>query len=220
MSPRTLDLTDRLYAYMLDVALREQPLQRRLREVTEGLPGASMQISPEQGQLMAFLVRLIGARRGIEVGTFTGYSALAVALALPEDGELICCDVNAETTAVARRFWAEANVASRIDLRLAPALDTLDALLVKGEEGKFDFVFIDADKGNYDAYYERALRLLRGGGLAMIDNVLWGGAVANPRDRDASTQAIRKLNAKIRDDQRVDMVLVPIGDGLTLVRKR
>lgn len=220
MSPRTLDLTDRLYAYLLDVALREQPLQRRLREVTEGLPGASMQISPEQGQLMAFLVRLIGARRGIEVGTFTGYSALAVALALPEDGELICCDVNAETTAVARRFWAEAKVASRIDLRLAPALDTLDALLVNGEEGKFDFVFIDADKGNYDAYYERALRLLRVGGLAMIDNVLWGGAVANPRDRDSSTQAIRKLNAKIRDDQRVDMVLVPIGDGLTLVRKR
>lgn len=179
-----------------------------------------MQISPDQGQFMALLARLIGARRAIEIGTFTGYSALAVALALPEDGRLICCDINAETTALARRFWAEAGVAAKIDLRIAPATETLDALLAAGEAGRFDMVFIDADKTAYDGYYERALGLLRAGGLVVIDNVLWDGAVADPRETGASTRALRALNAKIRDDQRVDASLVAIGDGVTLARKR
>ena len=220
MSTRTLNLTDRLYDYLLGAALRETEVQRRLREATRGIDGAEMQIAPEQAQLMGFAARLMGARRAIEIGTFTGYSALAVALALPEDGKLICCDINHETTSVARRFWAEARVAAKIDLRLGPARETLDALLVAGGEGSFDLAFIDADKPGYDGYYERCLRLLRPGGLAMIDNMLWGGTVADARRRDASTQAIRALTTKIRDDERVDMCLVPIGDGLMLARKR
>ena len=166
------------------------------------------------------LVRLIGVRRAVEVGTYTGYSALAVALAMPADGRLICCDVNAETTKVAREHWVKAGVADKIDLRIAPALATLDTLLAGKEAGQFDMAFIDADKTNYDAYYERCLRLLRIGGLILIDNVLWGGAVADPGDREASTQVIRALNAKIQADERVDMCLLPIGDGLTLARKR
>jgi caffeoyl-CoA O-methyltransferase len=220
MSPRTIEMTDRLYDYVMATGLREDQVQRRLREVTAKMPGAGMQIAPDQGQFMAMIVRLIGARRAIEVGTFTGYSALSMAQALPADGRLICCDVNAETTAVAREHWAKAGVADRIDLRIAPALATLDSLLAGGETGKFDLAFIDADKPNYDGYYERCLRLLRPGGLIMIDNVLWSGAVADARDRDASTQAIRALNAKIHDDERVDMCLLPIGDGLMLARKR
>jgi predicted O-methyltransferase YrrM len=220
MSPRTLGLTDKLYDYVIDATVREHPVLARLREATARMPGAGMQISPDQGQFMGFLARLIGVRRAIEVGTYTGYSALAVALALPDDGKLICCDVNAETTRVGQRFWGEAGVAGRIDLRIAPAIETLDALLAAGEADRFDMVFIDADKPAYDAYYERALRLLRTGGLIVIDNVLWDGAVADPKDKSASTKALRALNAKIRDDQRVDCSLVTIGDGVMLARKR
>ena len=224
MSPRAPRMTDRLYDYLLDASLRELPIQKTLRDVTEDMPGASMQISPDQGQFMALIARMIGARRAIEVGTFTGYSALAVALAMPPDGRLVCCDLNAETTSVARRFWTEAGVADKIDLRIAPALKTLDALLAEGGPGKgagqYDMMFIDADKTGYDAYYERGLQLLRAGGVMLIDNVLWGGSVADPKDRDASTEAIRALNVKIRDDKRVDQTLLTIGDGLTVVRKR
>jgi caffeoyl-CoA O-methyltransferase len=179
-----------------------------------------MQISPEQGALMQMLVRLTGATRTIEVGTFTGYSALVVAEALPPHGRVIACDVSDEWTSIGRRYWQEAGVADRIDLRLKPALETLDALLAAGESGRFDFAFIDADKSNYDGYYERALRLLRPGGLVGVDNTLWSGAVVDASRDDADTLAIRALNEKIRHDDRVEMVLVPIGDGLTLARKR
>jgi caffeoyl-CoA O-methyltransferase len=179
-----------------------------------------MQISPEQGQFMALLVELIGARRILEVGTFTGYSALAVALALPPDGRVITCDINEEMTAIARRYWAEAGVADKIDLRLAPAIDTLDELLAEGQAGQFDFAFIDADKTNYLAYYERTLELLRSGGLIAIDNVLWNGAVADPERQDDDTSAIRALNEAVHADDRVSLSLLPISDGLTLARKR
>lgn len=179
-----------------------------------------MQISPEQGQFMAFLARLTGARRVVEVGTFTGYSALTVALALPADGRLVACDVSAEWTAIGRRYWEEAGVADKIDMRLAPALETLDALLTDGHADTFDMAFIDADKENYGAYYERCLRLIRPGGLIMVDNVLWGGSVADPDRDDGDTNAIRALNRALRDDDRVDFSLVPIGDGLSLARKR
>jgi caffeoyl-CoA O-methyltransferase len=220
MSNRTIAMTDPLYDYLLANALRESALQRELREETARLPGAGMQIAPEQGQLMALLVELIGARRALEIGSFTGYSALCVALALPPDGRLVACDISEEYTAIARRYWARAGVADRIDLRLAPALETLDSLIAEGASGSFDFAFIDADKTNYDAYYERVLRLLRPGGLVAIDNVLWGGSVADPSARDADTEALRALNAKLRDDARVTISLVPIGDGLMLARRR
>jgi caffeoyl-CoA O-methyltransferase len=220
MSSRTLELTDRLYDYLLDISLREPPLLAELRAETATLPLAEMQISPEQGQFMAFLVETIGARRTVEVGTFTGYSALCVALALPPDGRVIACDVSEEYTAVARRYWSRAGVAGRIDLRLAPALDTLAALLAEGGAGSIDFAFIDADKREYDAYYEAILELLRPGGLVAIDNVLWGGAVANPAKQDEDTRAIRALNEKLRNDSRVSLTLLPVGDGLTLARKR
>jgi predicted O-methyltransferase YrrM len=220
MSNRTIGLSDAVYDYLLRKSLREPELLRRLREETARLTEwASMQIAPEQGQFMALLVRLIGARRAIEIGTFTGYSALAVALAMPEDGRLLCCDVSKEFTDMARRYWAEGGVASRIELRLQPALKTLDELLAGGAAGSFDFAFIDADKSNYDGYYERALALLRPGGLLAIDNVLWSGAVADPAADDPSTTAIRRLNDKIHADRRVAISLVPIGDGLTLARK-
>jgi len=220
MSNRSIALSDALYGYLLENSLRETDVMRRLREETARLPGAGMQIGPEQGQFMALLVQLMGARRCLEVGTFTGYSALAVAQALPADGRLVACDVNEKTTAVARRYWQEAGVADRIDLRLAPARETLDGLLAGGEASRFDFAFIDADKTNYDAYYEAALKLLRPGGLVAIDNVLWGGAVINSSDDDADTRAIRALNAKIAADQRVSCSLLPLGDGLTLALKR
>ncbi len=220
MSRRTLSLDDRLYAYLLDHSLREPAVMRRLREETARHPHAVMQVSPEQAQLMGFLVRLTGVRRALEVGTFTGYSALAVALALPPEGRLLTCDVSAEYTAVARRYWHEAGVADRIDLRLAPARDTLDALLTDGAAGTFDFAFIDADKAGYDAYYERILVLLRPGGLGLFDNTLWSGKVADPAVDDADTRAIRALNDKLHHDDRIDLSLLPVGDGLTLVRKR
>lgn len=220
MTRRNIELTDKLHDYLLSVSLREPALLRRLRQETALLPEAGKQIAPEQGQFMALLVRLIGARRCLEIGTFTGYSALAVALALPEEGRIIACDINPETTAVAKRYWQEAGMAARIDLRLGPALATLDALLAAGEDGSFDFAFIDADKANYDFYYERSLRLLRPGGLMMLDNVLWHGAVADAANDSADTKALRALNAKIHGDARVDMCLLTIGDGLTLVRPR
>jgi caffeoyl-CoA O-methyltransferase len=220
MSRQTLTLSDALYDYLLSVSLREPPLLYRLREETAALPHAVMQISPEQGQFMALLAELVGARRVLEVGTFTGYSALVVALALPADGRIITCDVDEEMTAIARRYWAEGGVADKIDLRLGPAVDTLDALLSDGGADTFDFAFVDADKENYDAYYKRALALLRQGGLMVIDNVLWSGAVADPNQKDADTNAIRALNAKLHGDQRVSLSLLPVSDGITLARKR
>ena len=220
MSRQTLTLSDALYDYLLSVSLREPPLLYRLREETAALPHAVMQISPEQGQFMALLAELVGARRVLEVGIFTGYSALVVALALPTDGRIITCDVDEEMTAIARRYWAEGGVADKIDLRLGPAVDTLDALLSDGGADTFDFAFVDADKENYDAYYERALALLRQGGLMVIDNVLWSGAVADPNQKDADTNAIRALNAKLHGDQRVSLSLLPVSDGITLARKR
>jgi len=213
-------MTDVLTGYLFDHGVRESPAAGALRAETAKLPWAMMQISPEQGALMQMLMRLIGARRTLEVGTFTGYSALVVAEALPSDGCVIACDVSEEWTAIGRRYWAEAGVADRIDLRIRPAIETLDALVAAGESGRFDFAFIDADKSNYDAYYERALTLLRQGGLVGVDNTLWSGAVADPTRTDDDTRAIRALNSKIRNDARVDMVLLPIGDGLTLARKR
>jgi predicted O-methyltransferase YrrM len=220
MPKRTIELTEKLDDYLLGVSLRENEVQRRLREETARLPMAGMQIAPDQGQLMALLARLVGARACLEIGTFTGYSALAVALALPPDGRIIACDVNPETTAVAQRYWREAGVADKIELKLAPALATLDALLAARQDGRFDFAFIDADKENYDAYYERVLRLLRPGGLVVIDNVLWGGAVADKRRKDPETAALRALNAKLHRDERIDLALLPLADGITLARKR
>ncbi|EDP66245.1 O-methyltransferase, family 3 [alpha proteobacterium BAL199] len=220
MSPRTLTLDDTLYAYVNDIGGREPEIGRKLREKTQSMPMAGMQIAPDQGNALAMLVELIGARRAIEVGTFTGYSALRTALALPADGELVCCDVSDEWTAIGRPFWEEAGVAGKIDLRIAPAVETLDGLIANGWTGTVDFMFIDADKSNYDAYYERALVLVRTGGLIAVDNVLWSGAVIDDSDQSADTKAIRALNKKIHSDDRVTMALLPIGDGLTLARKR
>ncbi len=219
MSRRTIEMNDAVWQYLLEAA-EEPPILGRLRAETAELPMGGMQISPEQGRFMALLVELVGARRCLEIGVFTGYSSLAVALALPADGKIVACDVSEEWTAVARRYWAEAGVASKIHLRLAPATQTLDALVASGERGRFDFAFIDADKTGYDAYYERCLELLRPGGLIAIDNTLWGGKVADPSVNDESTVAIRALNAKARSDPRVSASLVPIGDGLLLARKR
>jgi caffeoyl-CoA O-methyltransferase len=223
MSNRTLTLTDELYQYVLSVSLREPELLRRLREETAQLPEHRMQISPEQGQFMALLVKLLSARRVVEVGTFTGYSALVMALALPAEGRLIACDVNETWTAIARRYWQEAGVAAKIDLRLAPAIATLDQLLAFGRGGTWrgtvDFVFIDADKTNYSLYFERALELVRPGGLIAIDNVLWSGKVLDQNERDADTEAIRRFNQERLADQRVSLSLLPIADGLTLALK-
>ena len=220
MSRRTLQIDETLQQYLIDHSVREHPAQAALREATASHPHAGMQIAPEQGQFMALLVKLTGARRAIEIGVFTGYSALTVALALPEDGSLLACDISDEYTRVGRPFWQQAGVARKIDLKLAPALQTLDAQLVAGAAGQFDFAFIDADKTGYDAYYERCLQLLRTGGLIAIDNTLWNGSVARPAAGDADTAALQALNAKLHADQRVDLSLLPIGDGLTLARKR
>jgi O-methyltransferase len=220
MTNRTIPVDERLHGYLLEHSLRESHVKRRLREVTASLERSGMQIAPEQGQLMALLVELIGARRIIEIGTFTGYSALCMAEAMPADGTLICCDLSEEWTGIARGFWREAGVAERIDLRLAPALETLDALLAQGGEGQFDMAFIDADKTNYTRYFDRCLALMRPGGLILLDNTLWGGRVADPDDQDEETRAIRALNDRLLGDPRVTPSLVPIGDGLTLARKR
>jgi predicted O-methyltransferase YrrM len=200
-------------------SVREHPAQAALREATRNHPHAGMQISPDQGQLMALLVRLLGARRTIEIGVFTGYSALCVALALPEDGRVLACDINDEYVGVGRPHWQAAGVAHKIDVVLGPALETLDARLAAGEAGEYDFAFIDADKTGYDAYYERCLQLLRAGGLVAIDNVLWSGAVAQPA-RDTDTAALQALNDKLHADARVDLAMVAISDGITLARKR
>jgi caffeoyl-CoA O-methyltransferase len=220
MSNRSIPLTDSLYEYLIDVSLREPALLLALREETAGMRNRSMQISPEQGQFMALLARLAGAKRCLEIGVFTGYSSLAVALALPEDGRIVACDVSEEWTAVARRYWAAAGMDHKIDLRLAPALQTLDALVADGQSGRFDLAFIDADKERYLEYYERVLRLLRPGGLVAVDNTLWSGRVADPEVADEDTVALRHFNECLHRDERVDLSLVPIGDGLTLARKR
>ncbi|MFO0989216.1 MAG: class I SAM-dependent methyltransferase [Alphaproteobacteria bacterium] len=210
----------RLEDYILANGLREHPAQKALRAATARMPMGGMQIGAPQGALMALLAQAIGATRCIEIGVFTGYSALSVALALPPEGRIVACDVSEDYTAVGRRFWARAGVAGKIDLRLGPAVETVDALLEAGEAGRFDFAFIDADKTNYDAYYEGCLKLLRPGGIVAVDNVLWGGSVADPKRNDADTRAIKRLNAKIRKDERVTMCLVPISDGVTLALKR
>lgn len=220
MSRETLSLDDALSDYVLSVSLREPDVLRRLRAETGAMPNAQMQLAPEQGQLLGLLVKLIGARRTLEVGVFTGYSSLSVALALPPDGTIIACDMNAEWTAIARRYWEAAGVAHKIDLRLAPALETLDGLIADGAAGAFDFAFIDADKERYAAYYERALTLLRPGALIAFDNVLQNGRVADPEAQGANVRAIRALNASLHNDPRIDPSLLPIGDGLTLARKR
>jgi predicted O-methyltransferase YrrM len=219
MSRRTIEMTDALWSYLVQAA-KEPPVLARLRAETARLPMGGMQISPEQGRFMALLAEVVGARRCIEVGVFTGYSSLVVALSLPADGKIIACDINEEWTSIARRYWEEAGVASKIELRLAPAAQSLDALIAAGERGKFDFAFIDADKAGYDVYYERCLELLRPGGLIAIDNALWGGKVADSGVNDESTSAIRALNAKASADARVSASLVPIGDGLLLARKK
>jgi predicted O-methyltransferase YrrM len=216
---RTLNLTESLYQYVLDHSLREHPAQSALRIATSSHRAAGMQIAPEQGQLMALLIKLMGARRTIEVGVFTGYSALTVALALPPDGRVLACDINDEYTRIGKPYWQQAGVAEKIELHLAPALQTLDARLDAGEAGNYDFAFIDADKSNYDAYYERCLRLVRCGGLIAIDNTLWDGAVAS-RSHDLDTLALQALNAKLHVDARIELSMLPIADGLTLALKR
>ena len=220
MLKKTLGLDNQVYNYLLSTSLREADILRQLREETANHPYAMMQIAPEQGQFMALLVQLLGAKKTLEVGVFTGYSSLCVALALPKDGKVIACDISEEYTAVGRRYWQAAGVADKIDLRIAPALETLDKLLEAGEAGTFDFAFIDADKENYEGYYERSLQLIRKGGLIAIDNVLWGGRVADSQVQDSSTQAIREFNQKLHQDSRVTLSLVPIADGLTLALKR
>src|SRR5205809_2796684 len=205
MSSRSIGLSDELHDYVVRVGLREPRVLTRLRERTAELPQSEMQISPEQGAVMAILVRLMGARRCLEIGTFTGYSSTAVALALPPDGRLVCCDVSREWTDIARETWTDAGIADRIELRLGPAMDTLDGMLADGAAGTFDYAFIDADKPNYDGYVERALRLVRSGGLIAIDNTLWSGRVADPSVNDESTNAIRALNEKLGGDERVEV---------------
>ena len=220
MSITHTQVSQEMWDYIRQVSLREPDVLRRLREETASHPHVSCQIAAEQGQFMALLIHLLGAKRTLEIGTFTGYSSTAVALALPDDGKLIACDINAEWTSVARRYWREAGVEHKIDLRLAPAVRTLDGLLAEGRAGTFDFAFIDADKSNYDAYYERCLQLLRPGGLIAIDNVLWHGRVIDPAAQEEDVLAVRALNRKLHDDERVWLSMVPIGDGLTLACKR
>jgi caffeoyl-CoA O-methyltransferase len=220
MSNRTLQVTDEIYDYLIDISLREPVVLTELREWTAEHPRYPMQIAPEQGQFMGLLVALMGARRCLEIGVFTGYSSLAVALSLPEDGSIVACDVSEEYTAVAREFWNKAGVAGKIDLRLAPATETLDELLAAGEAGQFDFAFIDADKSSYLGYFERCLALLRPGGLIAVDNTLWSGRLVDGREQDEDCRALREFNRALHGDDRIDLSLVPIGDGLTLARKR
>ena len=220
MTRRTMSLTDELYDYILSVSLREPDVLRRLREEMARHDRADLQIAPEQGQFMAMLVKLMGAKRTLEVGVFTGYSALWVALALPEEGQIIACDINEEWTAIAQAYWEEAGVAHKVDLRLAPAAETLKHLIEHGERGQFDFAFIDADKAGYGTYYEYCLELIRPGGLIALDNVLRHGRVVEEGAQDENTVTMRALNRELHTDERVDISLVPIADGLTLARKR
>lgn len=219
MSRKTLPLTPRLYDYLLSVGVREHPVLRRLAAETDKMAEANMRIAPEQGAFMALLVQLTGAKRCLEIGVFTGYSALAVALALPGDGRLLACDVNEKWTTMARRYWAEAGVEDKIHLHLAPALKTLDDLLAEGAAGSFDFAFLDADKTGYAAYYERVLELLRPGGLMIADNVLYNGHLADPNKTSANIEALREFNAALHRDQRITLAMIPVADGLTLAVK-
>lgn len=219
MSTRTITVDERLYAYMLDVGVREQAILSELREATADHEWAVMQISPEQGQLMQMLVRMLGARNCIEIGTFTGYSALAMALALPDDGRLIACDISEEFTQIGVPYWEKAGVRGKIDLRIAPATETLDAMIAAGEAGGYDFAFIDADKPGYPDYYARCLQLMRPGGVIAVDNVFMDGKAADPETDSENARAMRTFNAMLKDDPRVDISLIPIGDGLTLARK-
>ena len=219
MSTATIILDEKLREYLLNVSVKESEILRELREETAQMEYSAMQISPEQGSFMAFLVGLINGKRTLDIGVFTGYSSLVVALALPEDGYVTACDINIEWTDIARKYWKLAQVEDKIDLRIAPALETLDELLTEGCRGTYDFSFIDADKINYQQYYERSLELVRSGGLIAIDNVLWGGSVIDDSIQDSSTKAIRKFNKKLYQDERVSISMVPIGDGLTLARK-
>ncbi|MBT5434477.1 MAG: class I SAM-dependent methyltransferase [Alphaproteobacteria bacterium] len=220
MKRKTIGLSDDLFDYVIATTHRDDEVLRDLRVETAGLAAGRMQIAPDQGQFMAMLASLIGATWAIEVGVFTGYSGLSVARALGNDGHLLACDVSEEWTAIARRHWQTAGVDDRIDLRLAPAVETLDNLIAEGQSGTYDMAFIDADKANYDAYYERCLALVRSGGLVLVDNVLWGGSVIEPDDDSDDTTAIRALNVKMGVDERIDMVMLPVGDGLSIARKR
>ncbi|MBV6627205.1 MAG: class I SAM-dependent methyltransferase [Rivularia sp. (in: Bacteria)] len=220
MTKQTLGLENHIYQYLLSVSIREPDILKKLREETANHPRNIMQISPEQGQFMALLVQLMGAKKALDIGVFTGYSSLVVALALPPAGKMVACDVSEEYTSIARRYWEQAGIADKIDLHIAPAIATLDKLITEGETDSFDFAFIDADKSSYDDYYERALKLIRPGGLIAIDNVLWSGRVADSQIDDNRTKKIRALNKKIHQDDRVTISMVPIGDGLTLARKR
>ncbi len=220
MASSTLFLNQPIYDYLCSVSVRESELFSALRKETAQLEMAVMQITPEQGQFMTLLTRLIGARRAIEIGTFTGYSALSITIGLPDDGKLIACDISDEWTRIGKPYWQQAGQADKIDLRLAPALKTLDDLLSSGQAEAFDLAFIDADKVNYLNYYERCFRLLRPGGLIMVDNVLWGGSVVDETNQNPDTCAIREFNQFVHQDARVEISLVPIGDGLTLVRKK
>ena len=219
MTSRSIHLTDKLYDYLLAVSLRDDKLLRRLRRETERMPMGGMQIAREQGQFMGLLVELMGAKKALEVGTFTGYSSLCVARALPADGRLVCCDVSEAFTRIARKYWQEAGVARKVTLELGPALRTLDRLIAGGSAGSFDFAFIDADKPNYRNYYERCLELVRPGGLIAVDNVLWGGRVADARQKDADTKAIRAFNRRLKEDRRILLSMLPLGDGLSLALK-
>lgn len=220
MSNKSIALNDRVYDYFLSVSLREPAILQQLREETASHPRSMMQIAPDQGQFLALLIQLIGAKKALEIGVFTGYSSLSVALALPEDGKIIACDVSEEYTSIARRYWQAAGVSDKINLRIQPAIQTLDELLAEGVAETFDFAFIDADKENYDNYYERCLKLIRQGGLIVIDNVLWSGQVADPNIQDKSTTAIRAFNKKLHQDERISLSMIPIADGLSLARKR
>jgi predicted O-methyltransferase YrrM len=219
LSNRTLSIDDRVYDYLLSVSLKESELLTQLREETAGIEFSEMQIAPEQGQFMALLVKLMGARRALEIGTFTGYSSVVIASALPEDGELVCCDDSEEWTSMARKYWQQAGLEDRINFKLGDASRTLQAMVDEGREGTFDFIFIDADKQNYPLYYELSLKLLRAGGLIAVDNTLWSGDVADPGNDEPGTRAIRRFNEMLRQDERVEISLVTIGDGLTLVHK-
>jgi len=220
MANTTIGLSPDLAAYVVEFGTREPQVLARLREETAAVPQHDMQIAPEEGAFLAMLVQLVGARRCIEVGTFTGYSSTAVALALPPDGQIVCCDVSQEWTSMARRYWDEAGVAGKVDLRIAPAAETLDQLVADGGVDSYDFAFVDADKSGYDGYYERLLRLVRPGGLIVFDNTLWGGEVISPDAQDKDTRAIRDLNAKLAADERITVCLLPVADGVTLARRR
>lgn len=220
MSSKLLNLTPLLHQYLLNMSLRENPILKELRDETHKLTNFNMQIAPEQGQFMALLVELIGAKKTLEVGTFTGYSALVIALALPQDGEVNTCDVDAKSVKIAQHYWQNAGVANKIKLYLGKASDTLQQFIDQGQSGTFDFAFIDADKNNYDDYYEKSLVLVRSGGLIAIDNVLWSGAVADSNINDNQTRSLRALNEKLLNDDRITLSMLPIADGLSLARRR